>query len=99
MPDTVSPAVSASARRQLVAERITLDGFVSVAALSSELGVSDVTVRADLDGLERAGVLRRVHGGALPATGSVREDSLETTAELDPGVARRPRDHRRNRHR
>ncbi len=77
------PALPPAARRQVVVERVALDGFVSVAGLSAELGVTDVTLRADLDALARAGVLRRVHGGALPALGSVREASVETTAELD----------------
>lgn len=77
------------ARRELILERLAVDGFVSVATLSSELGVSDVTVRADLDGLQRAGALRRVHGGALPTVGSVREASVETTAELDADTKKR----------
>jgi len=34
-------------------------------------------------------VLRRVHGGALPTSGSVREASVETTAELDAAMKRR----------
>ncbi len=90
MAATVPPAaLPAQARRQLIAERIALDGFVSVAALAAELAVSEVTVRTDLDGLERAGALRRVHGGALPSSGSVRESSVETTAELDADVKRR----------
>lgn len=72
----------AEARRQLIVERLALDGFVSVADLGAETAVSDVTLRADLDALARTGVLRRVHGGALPATGSVREASVETTAEV-----------------
>ena len=88
MPNA-APALPAQARRRLIAERIALDGFVSVAALAAELGVSEVTVRTDLDGLERTGALRRVHGGALPATGSVRESSVETTAERDADVKRR----------
>jgi DeoR family transcriptional regulator, aga operon transcriptional repressor len=90
VPPTVpAAALPAQARRQLIAERIALDGFVSVAGLAAELAVSEVTVRTDLDGLERTGVLRRVHGGALPATGSVRESSVEATAELDADVKRR----------
>lgn len=42
-------------------------GSVSVAALSADLGVSDMTIRRDLLELEREGRLRRVHGGAVPA--------------------------------
>jgi DeoR/GlpR family transcriptional regulator of sugar metabolism len=37
---------------------------VSVAELSRITGVSEMTVRRDLDELEREGLLRRVHGGA-----------------------------------
>ncbi|MEU6083324.1 DeoR/GlpR family DNA-binding transcription regulator [Streptomyces sp. NPDC047108] len=38
---------------------------VSVSELSRRLGVSEMTVRRDLDALERQGLLRRVHGGAV----------------------------------
>ncbi|MGY1806389.1 DeoR/GlpR family DNA-binding transcription regulator [Blastococcus sp. SYSU D00669] len=47
----------------LVAER----GRVQVAAVAEEFGVTTETVRRDLAVLERAGMLRRVHGGAVPA--------------------------------
>jgi DeoR/GlpR family transcriptional regulator of sugar metabolism len=42
-------------------------GEVSVAELSRAAEVSDMTVRRDLEALERAGALRRVHGGAISA--------------------------------
>ncbi|MFG1997965.1 DeoR/GlpR family DNA-binding transcription regulator [Spirillospora sp. NPDC048911] len=42
-------------------------GRVSVSELSQRLGVSEMTVRRDLDALERQGLIRRVHGGAVPA--------------------------------
>jgi DeoR family fructose operon transcriptional repressor len=47
----------------LVAER----GRVSVTSVAETFGVTTETVRRDLAVLERAGVLRRVHGGAVPA--------------------------------
>src|SRR5271163_5370426 len=37
---------------------------VSVTELSRTTGVSEMTVRRDLDELERQGLLKRVHGGA-----------------------------------
>ena len=40
-------------------------GSVSVEGLSKDLEVSLVTIRRDLDGLERLGLLRRTHGGAV----------------------------------
>lgn len=46
---------------QLLNER----GEVSVADLSRDAGVSEMTIRRDLEALERQGLLRRVHGGAI----------------------------------
>lgn len=43
------------------------DGRVSVAYASSELGVVPETIRRDLDQLASRQLLRRVHGGAIPA--------------------------------
>ena len=40
-------------------------GSVSVESLSKDLAVSLVTIRRDLDALERRGLLRRTHGGAV----------------------------------
>src|SRR5215204_6558463 len=47
----------------LVAER----GRLAVTAVAEQFGVTTETVRRDLALLERAGMLRRVHGGAVPA--------------------------------
>jgi DeoR/GlpR family transcriptional regulator of sugar metabolism len=41
------------------------NGFVSIANLAGELGVSGMTVRRDLDLLEKRGLLERTHGGAV----------------------------------
>lgn len=40
-------------------------GFARVGELGEAFGVSDVTVRADLDELDRLKAIRRVHGGAV----------------------------------
>jgi DeoR family fructose operon transcriptional repressor len=42
------------------------EGRVDVVALAGQYGVTTETVRRDLTVLERAGLLRRVHGGAIP---------------------------------
>ena len=42
-------------------------GRASVPELARRLGVSEMTVRRDLDALESQGLVRRVHGGAVPA--------------------------------
>jgi DeoR/GlpR family transcriptional regulator of sugar metabolism len=54
-------------RRGLILERLRREGKVVAAELSSALAVSPDTVRRDLRELGEAGLLRRVHGGALPA--------------------------------
>ena len=57
----------AEERQQTIAGLVTDRGRVSVTALAEEFGVTTETVRRDLAALERAGMLRRVHGGAVPS--------------------------------
>jgi len=52
-------------RRRLVEELLETRGEVTVAELSDRAGVSEMTVRRDLQALEREGLLKRVHGGAI----------------------------------
>jgi DeoR family transcriptional regulator, fructose operon transcriptional repressor len=56
----------AEQRQQRIVDLARSAGRVDVAALAAELGVTPETVRRDLTVLERHGVLRRVHGGAIP---------------------------------
>jgi DeoR family fructose operon transcriptional repressor len=57
--------VFAEERHQEIVRRAREIGRVDVATLSIELDVTPETVRRDLTALERAGLLRRVHGGAI----------------------------------
>lgn len=52
-------------RRARICALIAENGRVSVDELTSLFNVSKVTVRSDLERLERDGVLRRTHGGAV----------------------------------
>ena len=52
-------------RRAAIMTILDREGSVQVAELSDLLGASKVTIRADLDALNRAGKLRRTHGGAV----------------------------------
>lgn len=47
-----------------IMQQINREGIVTVTTIMAELGVSDMTIRRDLDELEKAGKLMRVHGGA-----------------------------------
>lgn len=62
-PRQVQPAE----RHQLILKRLEGDGRVSVSDLSARAGVSEMTIRRDLEALEQAGALSRVHGGAVPS--------------------------------
>lgn len=53
-------------RQQEIVRLARRDGRVEVADLAELLGVTTETVRRDLTVLEQQGLLRRVHGGALP---------------------------------
>lgn len=57
--------ISASKRRDEIMELIRTNGSVRVAQISKQYGVSEVTVRSDLEYLEAQGILSRVHGGAV----------------------------------
>jgi len=49
----------------MILELLSEAGRMEVTALAEQLGVSQVTVRKDLDGLEQKGILRREHGYAV----------------------------------
>ncbi|OJU00956.1 MAG: hypothetical protein BGN83_19715 [Rhizobium sp. 63-7] len=59
--------MSSEIRKEVILERLDRDQRVSVVELSAEFGVSGETIRRDLKDLEAEGVVRRVHGGAIPA--------------------------------
>ena len=56
----------AEERQEAIVERARGKGRVEVASLASALDVSLETVRRDLGVLEKRGMLRRTHGGAVP---------------------------------
>jgi DeoR family fructose operon transcriptional repressor len=70
----------AEERQQAIAELVISQGRASVAELAHTYDVTTETVRRDLAALDRAGVLRRVHGGAVPTR------SLHL---VEPGVGER----------
>jgi DeoR family fructose operon transcriptional repressor len=58
--------VYAPERHQQILATARAEGRVDVAALALELDVTPETIRRDLTALERHGLVRRVHGGAIP---------------------------------
>jgi DeoR family transcriptional regulator, fructose operon transcriptional repressor len=59
--------VYAEERRQAMADLVAQRGRMSVNELADAYAITTETVRRDLSLLERAGIIRRVHGGAVPA--------------------------------
>ena len=54
-------------RRHEILDNVLRTGRVSVGDLSQAFGVSEVTIRGDLQMLAEQGLLVRTHGGAIPA--------------------------------
>ena len=50
-----------------IQQMLETDDVVTIGQLVERLGVSEATVRRDLDALQRSGVIRRTHGGAISA--------------------------------
>ena len=65
-------------RQAYILERVREDGAVRVSDLVRDLGVSDMTVRRDLELLHDQGLVVKVHGGAMALSGS---------AQFEPGFA------------
>jgi DeoR/GlpR family transcriptional regulator of sugar metabolism len=63
-------------RQTFILERVREQGGVRVADLVRALGVSDMTVRRDLELLHERGLLEKVHGGAA---------SIEGSSKFEPG--------------
>ncbi|MEU2790142.1 DeoR/GlpR family DNA-binding transcription regulator [Streptomyces sp. NPDC007100] len=57
----------AAERQQEILRLARESGRVDVLSLAEEFQVTAETVRRDLKALDRAGMVRRVHGGAIPA--------------------------------
>lgn len=68
----------AEERQQVILEHARTNGRVDVATLAEEFDVTSETIRRDLTILERHGVLRRVHGGAIPVERLGFEPALAT---------------------
>lgn len=69
-----------SQRRDAALRRLTTHGEVSFAELAKEFGVSEMTIRRDLETLEADGLVRRVRGGAISVVSRSYEPPLAVRA-------------------
>ena len=68
-------------RRTKIMELLSKDGEVYVQELAKDLSVTTMTIRRDLDALERDGSLIRTHGGAVLAKAGIIEFSFKRKGE------------------
>ena len=80
---------SAPARRRSILEALRVSGFVSVADLTRDLGVSDMTVRRDLRKLEDSGEVRVVRGGVSVPHGPLHAPAFVSRAGIAAVAKRR----------
>ncbi len=73
-------------RQKRILELLNIEGAVMVSKLSAELGVTEETVRRDLEKMEEKELLRRTHGGALPVDETNYEYSLEKRKALNSEI-------------
>lgn len=69
-------------RRDSIIQLIREHGRVRVDSLSEQFEVSSVTIRNDLDFLEKKGILHRTHGGALIRKNVYEDPTLEEKQQL-----------------
>ena len=67
----------AEERRNRLLELVKTDRFASLPQLVEKLGVSESTIRRDLEYLEEMGAAKRIHGGVLYAGSDPKAAHLE----------------------
>jgi DeoR/GlpR family transcriptional regulator of sugar metabolism len=70
-------------RRQKILLILERDGKVMASELSQHFAVSEDTIRRDLSELASAGLVQRVHGGALPRPKDTGKDYFTRVSETD----------------
>ncbi len=95
MKDTNERKLLSEEREQLILQALG-DGARTIGELSQELGVSEATVRRDLQSLEKQGKARRIHGGAIrvqfPRTEPIFTEKATLHAREKQLIARRALD-------
>ena len=94
----------AQQRQQAILELVQRRGGVRVADLVREFGVSDMTIRRDLEVLSERGLVTKVHGGATTVgTASTEEPGFAAKSvrqrqekEIQPAAAQRGPPHARS---
>ena len=75
--------VLAQERRDAILRALMPSGAATVAELAGELGVSEMTIRRDLNLLAGQRLVEKVHGGAVLATGGATEPHFATKRRVN----------------
>lgn len=75
-------------RKQEIVDVVSQENGQTVTELAEELGVSEATIRRDLQDLEADGLIERSHGGALPVA-SVAEERTYSQKQVQNLEAKR----------
>ena len=76
-------------RHRRIEEILRERRVVRVSTLSEQIGVSEVTIRRDLEALERRGILERTHGGAVLTQRMRAEPAYVEAISSNPEAKRR----------
>ena len=76
-----------SQRKTLIAQRLDRDGEIVAKTLAAELDLSEDTIRRDLREMAADGLLKRVHGGALPLAPPLPDFSARQAVATDEKTA------------
>ena len=72
-------------RRECIKDMLNSAGFVNVQELVSRFQVSSETIRRDLEYLEKEGLVRRIHGGAVSVRPHASESAYHTRQQEHTG--------------
>ena len=85
VPETGEQREIPEDRRRSIADLLLATGAVTVAQVESRFGVSAMTARRDLgERVERRGLARRTHGGAVLPNAAGHEDSFDRRLNSPP---------------
>jgi DeoR/GlpR family transcriptional regulator of sugar metabolism len=75
--------MSKKKRQQYILNKLQAYGRIHLLDISQELAVSDDTIRRDLQELDANGLLVKVHGGAIPKSGTPLEYAQRAKTDID----------------
>ena len=78
--------MSSLQRQSQIVEILQQKGRISIPDMCKLFGISDMTARRDLNEMDRLGLLRRIHGGAVANLGRSYEPPYQMRSTKNPAV-------------